>query len=1059
MICGICDEAEPHGFMRYPFFTIVFCIFFLFFCTANLFAQSPGGVATNLRFWFKANAGVYTDNGVTLAVDNNAVQQWNDQSVVANHSRQTTAGNKPVYRTNVINSNPVLRFSGDQFIDLLAAPGVGPTDGSYMYLVLRHATYTSGGVADGSGTYIIDRTTATSNLMSFKIVSQDKYFYQKRNDGGGSLTGPVSVSYAPTGTFNVVSFFRNVGTTYGINLNGRLDVTSAGDSENITVPVVRIGRHATNAGGGLTGDLAEAILYNANMTNADRLRVESYLAIKYGVTLDQTTATDFVNSSGTVVYPATTTHDLFDVNIAGIARDDGSGLNQTSSQSQNPRSVVRVFSPSSLDNGDFLMWGHDATDLWNSSDAPSGYTNRLARRWRVAETGETGTFSISFDLSSLGVDMTDATKFALLIDANGVFSDATAYTTGRSISGNVVTFTGANLANGDYFSLATSIVTGPGGVAATAIWLRADEGVYNNAGTTLATNGQTVQQWNTTGGSGGSTATQATAGNRPTFVTNVANGNPIVRFATTRYLDFTNLGIGSTSDLASTMVFRPASATGGTITDASGSYMQDRTTATTAQFSLKLLSTGKVGLQERTNSGVIGGPVTTTNVSTSVMQIVDYYRDYNVRFGILYNGAQEGTLAETAGPLTLPVGRIGALQNNANGLDGDIGEYIFYGRDLTTAERNRIDSYLAIKYGITLNQVSLTNYTASDGVVVYPAASTHSGYVADIAGIGRDASSRLVQSSSISANANSVVRIQNPSGLAELEFLIWGDNAGSMTTGSSSVDGTVIKRRLSRVWRVAERGDVGTVDNTFYNKKVPGSKVQADLRMLIDRDGDGFDDNDVAPLTGTLAGQIFTVTGVNLQNNDYFTVGTTNIASTPLPIQLLSFDVELAKGGVAANWRTSAEINNDYFTLERSLDGEKFVEAARVPGAGNSTDVRSYGVFDYPRAKGAIYYRLKQTDFDGKASWSDVRKVNLPEIPFYVSVYPNPVDSDEFHIELPMDTPEASVTILNASGQLIHSGITHQPTSKWNVQDLPAGIYFVKVLTNDGADVVKVVVR
>jgi hypothetical protein len=1036
-------------------------VLLLWFLWAGSYAQAPGNVSTNLRWWLKANAGTFTDNGTTAAADGQSVQQWNDQSVVLNHTRQTTLANKPVYRTNIINGNPVLRFAGDQFIDGLAAPGIGPTDHLYMFMVMTQSSYSPGGTSDGNGTFIIDRTSATNNLLSFKMVNGDKYYYQKRNDAGGSLTGPISVTSAQTNTVTLVSFFRNVGVSYGININGRLDATSGGDSENITAPVIRLGRHTSTPNGGLNGDLAELILYNNLLSVADRLKVESYLAIKYGITLDQSVATNYINPTSTIVYPATSSHDLYDQNIAGIARDNLSGLVQPASQSSNPGSIVSIFNPSSLDNGDYFMWGNDAPTIWNSTDIPAPFINRISRIWRVAETGDVGTFSISFDLSGLGMDMSDPTRFALLIDANGVFNDATAHTTGRTIVGNVVTFTGASMSTNQYFSLASSLIPGPGGVAATTIWLRADERVYTDAGVTLATNGQTVQQWQTNGGVASANASQATAGNRPTYVTATANNNPVVRFATTRYLDFGgSLGVSSTSDLSMTMVFRPTTVTAGGMTATTGTYIFDRTTATTPLTSLKLSTGNTIGFQARTNGGTLDGPATTSTVSTSAMQIVDFYRDYSVRYGIYYNGAQENTLAEAGGALTFPTPRLGATQAGTNGLDGDIAEYIFYTRDITALERNRIDSYLAIKYGITLNQVSLTNYTASDGVVVYPATSTHSGYVSDIAGLGRDAVSRLNQSNSRSVNTGSVVRVQTPSSLGELDFFIWGDNAGSMTSPTSSgTDGVIIRRRLSRVWRVAERGDVGTVNISFDLTDVPGAKVQADLRMMIDRDLDGFGDNDVAPLSGTLAGQIFTVTAVNLQNNDYFTIGTTNITSTPLPIQLLSFDVSLHKNGVAANWRTVNEINNDYFTLERSVDGEKFKEALRTPGAGTTNETRFYEVTDNPRTQGVVYYRLKQTDFDGKTSYSEVRKITLPSVPFFANLHPNPVAKGEFTLELPLDAGESSIVVLNSAGQVVFSGSSSEPVSNWKVSALPAGIYFVKVLTGMGATALKMVIQ
>lgn len=1034
-------------------------VLFTLLLSFKAFSQSPGGVSANLRWWLKANAGTFTDaGGTTAAADGNGVQRWNDQSTVANNATQPTSGNRPIYKTNIINSNPVLRFSSDQFLDGVSVSGVGPTDNLQMFLLFKQNSYVAGATTDGNGTFIIDRPTGTNNLMSLKIVNSDKYFYQKRNDSGGSLTGPVSVSSATLGTFVLAEFYRNVGVNYGIYLNGKLDVTSGGDSEAITGTNVRVGRHATTTNGGLNGDLAEVILYNSTPSALNRNKIESYLAIKYGITLDQSTATDYTAADGTVVYPATTTHDNYDNNIAGIGRDNTSGLIQSNSKSQNAQGIVNIFSPTSLDNGDFFIWGNDAPSIWNSPDVPFGYSNRISRIWRAAETGEVGNFSIAFDLTGLGLDLSDPTKFALLIDNNGVFDDATAYTTGRSIVGNVVTFTGANINNNQYFSLASSPIPGPGGVAATTVWLRADESVYT-VGSTLATNGQTVSQWNTTNGVAAAAAIQSTVGNRPTFQTNVANSNPVVRFATTNWLDFGNLGITNASDIAMFMTFKPTVSTGGLLTDDNGRFMLDRTSNTNPQISLKLLSTGRVGFQERVDGGTQTGVSTTSNFSTSTLQIVDFYRDYGVRYGIYYNGAQEATLTDGGGNLTFPVPRLGAKWDGTNGLTGDIAEYIFYNRDISTAERNRIDSYLAIKYGLTLNQVTPTNYTASDGVVVYPAASTHASYSNDITGIGKDVVSRLNQTASQSANTNSVVKVSSPSNLDDLEFFMFGDNGGTLYSPSTAnIDGVLIKRRMSRVWKVAERGEVGTTTFAFDLSNV-GPKQEADLRMLVDGNNNGFQDNDVTPLGGTLVGNIFTVTGVNLKQGDFFTIGTTNIATTPLPIQLISFDVKAQSDGVLANWTTSNETNNDYFTLERSFDGEDFEDVLRVKGAGTTREDRYYEVLDNPGSAGDIYYRLKQTDFDGKTSISYTRRVRLEVTPFFVKMYPNPVDGNEFNIVLPASDYAASVQIMNSAGQVVYSGTTRSSTNTLNVSELPRGIYFVRVMANTGAATSKLVIR
>ncbi|MEJ0029116.1 MAG: hypothetical protein WDO15_01525 [Bacteroidota bacterium] len=208
----------------------------LYLCCASLLAQNPGGVATGLTWWLKADANTYKDLGTTPAADGDLVEQWNDQAPPHINTTSVTSTNRPTYKTNIINGNPVLRFASDQFLDAAAVSGVAPNDNFYMFLVFKQNSFVPGGTTDGSGTFIIDRTTATQGLMSFKMVSTDKYYYQKRDNSGNGLGGPVSVTSATTGTFGLASYFRTINTAFGIYLNGKLDVTAAGDNSSITGP-------------------------------------------------------------------------------------------------------------------------------------------------------------------------------------------------------------------------------------------------------------------------------------------------------------------------------------------------------------------------------------------------------------------------------------------------------------------------------------------------------------------------------------------------------------------------------------------------------------------------------------------------------------------------------------------------------------------------------------------------------------------------------------------------------------------------------------------------------
>ena len=89
-----------------------------------------------------------------------------------------------------------------------------------------------------------------------------------------------------------------------------------------------------------------------------------------------------------------------------------------------------------------------------------------------------------------------------------------------------------------------------------------------------------------------------------------------------------------------------------------------------------------------------------------------------------------------------------------------------------------------------------------------------------------------------------------------------------------------------------------------------------------------------------------------------------------LPIKLLSFNTTCEDGQAIISWKTAAEINNEKFTVEKSVDGIDFTLLTNVLGAGTSFNVNSYSVTDMNPFATGTYYRLTQTDFDGKVAFA-----------------------------------------------------------------------------------------
>ncbi len=109
-----------------------------------------------------------------------------------------------------------------------------------------------------------------------------------------------------------------------------------------------------------------------------------------------------------------------------------------------------------------------------------------------------------------------------------------------------------------------------------------------------------------------------------------------------------------------------------------------------------------------------------------------------------------------------------------------------------------------------------------------------------------------------------------------------------------------------------------------------------------------------------------------------FTIGTTNMNNI-LPITLLSFQAQVVDGLVRTEWITASEINNDFFTIERSKDGENWEDIGTVDGAGDSNVQLSYAFIDDAPYTGISYYRLRQTDFDGTTTVSDPQAVEIKQ--------------------------------------------------------------------------------
>lgn len=167
----------------------------------------------------------------------------------------------------------------------------------------------------------------------------------------------------------------------------------------------------------------------------------------------------------------------------------------------------------------------------------------------------------------------------------------------------------------------------------------------------------------------------------------------------------------------------------------------------------------------------------------------------------------------------------------------------------------------------------------------------------------------------------------------------------------------------------------------------------------------------------------------------------------PLPIELLSFEAqEVNWGQVQLTWSTATETNNDFFTVERSQDLQVWERIGEVAGAGNSNTGLNYSLSDPAPAGGLNYYRLKQTDFNGDFSYSEVVAAEV-EIPAQPILYPNPAKEAIFiKGTFPQNT---TLEILDFSGITVLRKNAIQPGERLSL-DLPSGLYRTILRTPDG---------
>ena len=788
----------------------------------------PGGIA-GAKFWVKSNVGTST------TTDGAAFSTWTDQSGFGNDA--FSPGYGTTYQKNQFNFNAAGRLDGTGYFEFNRPVTTNIT----AYVVFKTTDPVSNVNWWDAGAIIGGEIGDTVNDFGITI-SDGKVSVTARD-----LTGVIGTKIYNNGIPHVLLSTRASGTGAVTQFgDGFSDASSNGTTStngcDIDTPtVLRLGSHPTDTGP-FVGDFAEVIMFEAIHSGDTAQKIQSYLGVKYGITLgSNATPYNYLASDGTTIWTGNSTYQN---NIIGIGKDVLSGLEQQISTSQSSTTdIITLSTDSNFSNSSgshsaitndkyFLLTGNNGlTTSYIPYSSTNSYVNsRMNRIWKVQETGT--------DQGVINIKTSDTKATYIIVSPDATFGDGNDVYTALT-SGSLT----LNLANGQYFTFATSI-TNPGGVSSTLnLWLKA------NAGTNTTTQGGNVSSW-TDQSPNGYTANNIVA-TYPTYQALGTNFNPTLNFQTTG-LRVAGHIIPANSAYTKFVVFKP---------DASG-YNNIISTS---------VSSGAALWMNNTSTSLDIYHTSTVASAANSVSINKYYLG-SATYGITNNfihvdGLQKANTTTTVNYLAGSTQIGSAIDGSTYSFKGKIAECIVFHSALISSDRQKIESYLALKYGLTLGTTaSVVNYYASDGTTVWTGNST---YQNNIIGIAKDALSGLEQQISTSQSISTDIITLSTDNIFttasgthatianDKYYLITGNNNAATTY--STYSGLKSNNIMARIWKVQE---TGTDQGLVYIKT-----SNATAKYLIVSANATFTDAD------TWISLSSGVASVNLSNGQFFTFG------------------------------------------------------------------------------------------------------------------------------------------------------------------------------------------
>ena len=411
---------------------------------------SPGGVASSLGLWLKANAGVTESSG--------NVTTWADQSGNGRNATDNGAANLPSVSSTAVNYNPALTFDASNSESLKTSSVFGTNTHSNVNFIIVAKTNSI------TSQYFLHEGPDNSNRIGLHLPWSDNTIYWD----AGVPNGNNRLTTAWTGTLGTAYIwgfeYESGGPRQSIFRDGS-SIASDASVASFTFSSSAEFEIASRAGANYADtDIAELIAYTGALSDNQQNQIQTYLAIKYGIPLSH----DYVSTNGTTLWDVSA-NAAYGNDIAGIGRDDATALNQKQSDTGRLTVALGSLAANNASNSNtfssnlsFLLMGHDNGGLTESPVTISSQAGQLlGRTWLAEETNDSGTLEVQFDFSGLTITGTEARDFYLVLDTDSDPTNGTReLVRAGTFASDIATFSSVDIQDGDYVMLLTSYVAG-----------------------------------------------------------------------------------------------------------------------------------------------------------------------------------------------------------------------------------------------------------------------------------------------------------------------------------------------------------------------------------------------------------------------------------------------------------------------------------------------------------------------------------------------------------------------------------------------------------------------